>query len=304
MSNERLLLLHIGRHKTGTTAVQQQLQMLQKPLLRRGILVPETGLHQQQHLLFPAALLPDHPALRPGSPPDLDQLLPELQAEWQRSRAHCCLLSSEVFSELAFRCPDVAQELLQRLAMSADRLQILQVVRPLDDYVLSAIKHQLRNDHLLQRSPLSWATHCRRKQDALDHFWLHSGWPHSSVPYNTKTIVPELLQRVLREADQLRTWPRMSRRLLTKVDQRPNADDLPAALYAAQVIQIVQRRSQGSTPIGLAALAAQLGERLPPLSAECLKELINVPQQDTASGDWEIVKQTKAWHALRSILAI
>jgi len=188
--------------------------------------------------------------------------------------------------------------------MSADRLQILQVVRPLDDYVLSAIKHQLRNDHLLQRSPLSWASHCRRKQDALDHFWLHSGWPHSSLPYNAQTVVPELLQRVLQEAHQLNTWPRLRSRLQKQVQTRPNADELPAALYAAQLIQIVQRRSQGSTPIGLAALAAQLGERLPPLSAECLKELINLPQQDTASGDWEIVQQTKAWHALRSILAI
>ena len=303
MSKARLLLLHIGRHKTGTTAIQQQLQRLQKPLLRRGILVPETGLHQQQHLLFPAALLPNHPALPPGEPPDLDRLLPNLQTEWQSSKAHCCLLSSEVFSELAFRDPDAAQELLKRLAQITERLQILQVVRPLDAFILSAIKHQLRNDHLLKRSPLSWAAHCRRKQNALDHFWLHSGWPHHSAPYNTQTVVPELLQRVLREADQLHSWPRLRRRLQADVETRPNADELPAALYAAQVIQIVQRRSRGSDPIGLAALASQLADRLPRLPDGCLEELINAPQQETAAGDWEIVQQTRAWQALRSIMA-
>lgn len=303
MSNACLLLLHIGRHKTGTTAIQQQLQRLQKPLLRRSILVPETGLHQQQHLLFPAALLPNHPALPEGEPPDLDRLLPNLQAEWQSSKAQCCLLSSEVFSELAFRRPDAAQELLQRLATITERLHILQVVRPLEAFILSAIKHQLRNDHLLQQSPLSWAAHCRRKQNALDHFWLHSGWPHHSAPYNTQTVVPDLLQRALREADQLHSWPRLRRRLQTDVETRPNADELPAALYAAQVIQIVQRRSQELTPIGLAALATQLGERLPPMPDGSLEELINLPQQDTAEGDWERVQQTRAWQVLRSIMA-
>jgi len=72
MSRARLLLIHVDRHKTGTTAVRKQLQTLQRPPRRRGVLVPRTDLSQQQHLLFPASCLPEHPALPPGRPPKLD----------------------------------------------------------------------------------------------------------------------------------------------------------------------------------------------------------------------------------------
>jgi len=62
----RLLVVHVGRHKTGSTAVQQQLQLLRQRLCRWGLLVPRTGLLQQQHLLFPASFMPGHPAVPPG----------------------------------------------------------------------------------------------------------------------------------------------------------------------------------------------------------------------------------------------
>ena len=206
MSRTRLLLIHVGRHKTGTTAVQKQLQTLQRPLRRRGVLVPSTGLSQQQHLLFPASCLPEHPALPPGPPPKPDALIQHLDQEWERSNAPCCLLSSEVFCELAFRQPTESQALLQQLHAITDQLRLLQVVRPLRDTTLSAIKHQLRNDHLLQRSPLSWAEHCRRKQTALDHHWSHSGHPLLTLPYSSHRIVDDLLQAVLREIGREATW--------------------------------------------------------------------------------------------------
>ena len=251
MSRTRLLLIHVGRHKTGTTAVQKQLQTLQRPLRRRGVLVPSTGLSQQQHLLFPASCLPEHPALPPGPPPKPDALIQHLDQEWERSNAPCCLLSSEVFCELAFRQPTESQALLQQLHAITDQLRLLQVVRPLRDTTLSAIKHQLRNDHLLQRSPLSWAEHCRRKQTALDHHWITadircSPCPTAAIALSTTCSRPCCGDRSRSDVATAAQTPQ------TGAETRPNADELPEAIYAAQLIQIVQQQQAGKAPIGLA----------------------------------------------------
>ena len=303
MSRTRLLLIHVGRHKTGTTAVQKQLHTLQRPLRRRGILVPSTGLSQQQHLLFPASCLPEHPALPPGQPPKPDALIQHLDQEWERSKAPCCLLSSEVFCELAFRQPAESQALLQQLHAITDQLRLLQVVRPLRDTILSAIKHQLRNDHLLQRSPLSWAEHCRRKQTALDHHWIHSGHPLLTLPYSSHRIVDDLLHAVLREIGREATWPRLRRHLKQAQETRPNADELPEAIYAAQLIQIVQQQQAGQAPIGLATLWERIGQRLPTLPNGCFEALVNLPQQATAPDDWALIQTSEAWALLQPLLS-
>ena len=302
MTRPRLLLIHVGRHKTGTTAVQEQLQRLRRPLQRRGILVPHTGLHQQQHLLFPAVLVPGHPALPPGPSPDLDTLLGQLDDEWKRSNSLCCLLSSEVFCELAYRQPAEAHALLLKLKLIADELCLLQVVRPLRDFVLSSVKHQLRNDHLLERSPLSWANHCRSKQEALDFFWLNSGITLCTMPYNSLNVVPNLLQRVLREADQLRTWPGLCRQLQAQIETRPNADELPEVFYAAQFVQIVRSLCYGRSPIGMSVLVRQVGHQLRSLAPGSLEYLVDLPHQPTIAGDWELVQQMKVWQQLKPIL--
>ena len=165
--------------------------------------------------------------------------------------------------------------------MICDQLQIVQVVRPLREYTLSAIKHQLRNDHLLQRSPLSWASHCRRKHESLDRFWLHCGLPHCSEPYNSQSVLEDVLQRVLKEADRFKTWPQLRKRLNVFPDSRPNSDHLSTALYAAQLIQIVLEQTKGNQPLGLAAFSAERGQDLPMLPVSHLEELVFLPQQDT-----------------------
>ena len=190
-----------------------------------------------------------------------------------------------MFCELAFRQPTESQALLQQLHAITDQLRLLQVVRPLRDTTLSAIKHQLRNDHLLQRSPLSWAEHCRRKQTALDHHWSHSGHPLLTLPYSSHRIVDDLLQAVLREIGREATWPRLRRHLKQAQETRPNADELPEAIYAAQLIQIVQQQQ----PARHLSAWPSCGNGSDNDSRPCrtgVEALVNLPQQATAQDDW------------------
>ena len=97
------------------------------------------------------------------------------------------------------------------------------------------------------------------------------------------------------EADELKSWSSLQRQASFNDDSRPNSDHLLLVLYVAQFVQIVLKPSQGIIPIGIEALGDTLGKDLPVLHAGCLEELIDLPQQYTAEGDWEFVKNTQAW---------
>jgi len=284
------LLIHVGRHKTGSTSVQQCLQALEHPLGRLGVLYPHTGRLGGQHLLWPASALGTHPAVPPEQWCALEALQSALQEEQARRRPRLLMLSSEVFCELAYRQPQACEHLLTQLS-SLGPLRLLQVVRPLEGYVVSALKHQLRHDQLLERSPLSWAEHCRRKHQALDQFWVNSGYRLHTLPYGSADAVAPVLQAMLQELGQPQRLPWLLRQRQRLCPQRHNSDALPLALYGLQLLQICSGRARGEQPLPLAALREQLSEALPPLEPTAFRELALLGAAESPEADWQRLQE-------------
>lgn len=88
--------LHIGAHKTGTTALQQTATENRAALRHRGLDYPEIALHQYAHHKLPFALVGNWPRHVPP-PPEPDVLLADLRTLIDRSPCPRVLLSSEEF---------------------------------------------------------------------------------------------------------------------------------------------------------------------------------------------------------------
>lgn len=186
------LIAHVGRHKTGSTSVQHILQGAQEALIPEGILYPNTGLVGSQHLAFPAALLGRHPCWQNAGKVDIHDLIEGLRQEAKQRRSHACLISSEVFCELAYRLPESGQILLDMLGSWFD-LSLVQVVRDPHEYGVSAVKHQLRQNALGDWSPLGWYLRCQRKHQSLDDYWSTRNIPIETVDYDATDVVAPLL---------------------------------------------------------------------------------------------------------------
>lgn len=238
------LLLHVGRHKTGSTSLQQALA--QVDLQPFAILYPQAGRLQDQHAQFPAELLtpPGLAAAEAAVPPEAERriasLLEALEQEVRAARPRLILLSSEVFCELAKRQPQRCQWLLDQFA-SRWSLQLLQVVRPLPDFFLSALRHQLRAGTFASRSPFSWYRHCRQKTQILDSFWLASGYPVITLPYSSHDSSRLVFDSV---ADCAGLRLRKRRQLLARLPQlRANAGHQDAAVVALYFLYLVRTRA-------------------------------------------------------------
>lgn len=227
------LIVHVGRHKTGSTSLQQI--FADQPLGRVGILYPKTARRGHQHAALPASML--------GSAPDCagaDRLLEGLAQEIGAMGPRLTLLSSEVFCELAKREPGRCSLLLAQLA-ERWRLELLQVVRPLPAYFLSALKHQLRAGTFVTRSPLSWYRHCQEKTATLDAFWTHAGYPLMTIPYDAVDACRPVVAH-LAECAGLQAGA--AHRLLTRIPRtRENSSLCSAATYAAYFVYLLAARA-------------------------------------------------------------
>ncbi len=243
------LLLHVGRHKTGSTSLQQALaHATLKPF---GILYPQIGRQGDQHAAFPAALLNlaaadvQQPGFEREAQRCLAPLLEGLEQECQVARPTLILLSSEVFCELAKRRPQHCLWLLEQLA-SRWPLQLLQVVRPLPEYFLSALKHQLREATFVHRSPFSWYRHCRQKSQLLDSFWLYSGYTLTTLFYSQQDSA-RLVFEAAAESAGLRN--RSKERLLAQLPRlRANQSHRNSGLYATYFLYLVRARAWQAAP--------------------------------------------------------
>jgi hypothetical protein len=118
------LVLHIGMHKTGSTALQRALSAAATPLDQSGILYPEAGRGPQPghaHLAWEAKSVPDK---FPGGALTRALIDEIRRAEWER-----VIISSEELS----RVPTVSYvRWAERLAESirVDRVQVVGYVRP------------------------------------------------------------------------------------------------------------------------------------------------------------------------------
>ena len=252
------LLLHVGRHKTGSTSLQQALAATS--LRPFGVLYPGTGRIEAQHAGFPAALL----GLPRGSDDLFDAVEAErclaplfaaLEAEVATAGPELFVLSSEVFCELAKQRPQACLWLLEQFS-SRWPLQLLQVVRPLPDFFLSAFKHQLRDGTFAMRSPFSWYRHCRLKTQILDRFWLYSGQTLITQPYRPQDSSLQVFEAV---ADAVRLSGRNRRRLLAHLPRlRANAGYRNSALLVLYVCYLIRLRAWQVAPPARMSLPALL----------------------------------------------
>jgi len=72
------VILHIGTHKTGTTAIQGSLGEASDALLSRGVLYPRSGRRGVGHVEL--ARLAEHPGEMPGGREGEQELLEEIRA--------------------------------------------------------------------------------------------------------------------------------------------------------------------------------------------------------------------------------
>jgi hypothetical protein len=186
------LILHVGRHKTGSSSLQRLLGDKCDVLRQRGILYPRSGRVADQHMGLPAAALGGHPALPQEFTTDLEQLKVALLREFEEEGSRTGLMSSEVFCELAFRQPDACRTLLAWLS-ERFRCWVIQVVRDPHSYGVSAVKHQLRQNGLGEWTPLSWYRRCQHKHATLDRFWSNCGLPLITLPYDPENVVSGVL---------------------------------------------------------------------------------------------------------------
>ena len=159
------VFLHVGTHKTGTTALQNFLTVNRRTLLDNGILVPVSGQIDNAggHHNIAWELNGDARYKKKHG------TLSDLCSEISRSTCHTVVVSSEDF-EYLYDSPDVLHDLNRRLSEVGCTVKVLIMLRPLRQYVPSLYaelkKHGLK---------CPFATFCKQllNQEA---FVMHDVW--------------------------------------------------------------------------------------------------------------------------------
>lgn len=166
------LILFIGHHKVGSSALQTYLARNALPLLRRGILYPAVEAQGLSTLLAAAlagedqvagnipvnyreahnalafgmmhAHAPDRhaiPALHQGLPPAAD-MLTSIRRQIEAFRPGTVILAAEVFANFGAAAPKLIEDLAR--AIGADAVQVAATLRRVDDYMISWHAQRLR----------------------------------------------------------------------------------------------------------------------------------------------------------------
>lgn len=135
------MIVHVGPHKTGSTAIQAFCERHRETLAKAGFWYPCAGLIGTQHALLPVACMPNHQfvAVRPlgGARPVFDAIRNEVP------HGHTALLSSEIFWELLMDHPGEFKAISDMLRRCY-RLKVLYCDRSEEDRAWGAVKHMAR----------------------------------------------------------------------------------------------------------------------------------------------------------------
>jgi hypothetical protein len=132
------IVLHIGMHKAGSSAIQHMLWHNRDRLLEQGFCYPQLTAGQQGHHDLAWAIRASAGGRTPQPVPG--DVVSNLKRQLQRSDCHTAILSSEEF-EFA-TTPDQLRML--RRALPADPLQIVVYLRRQDKYLVSEYGQHLR----------------------------------------------------------------------------------------------------------------------------------------------------------------
>lgn len=213
------LLLHVGPHKTGSTAIQDHCSANRDWLACAGLWYPRSGTWFSQHAAIPGSLMASHPFL-PASflaqptEPLVDDLLRELP------RGQVALLSSEVFWELLMFLPDEASRLFRMLS-ERFRMTVLVVDRRPEARAWSSVKHAARAGLAIDAA--RWFSDDIRTGNAA---WLRlrgMGCDVASLTYPDGDVVRAFLSRLpllLEPADGAARCRRRIGRIVTERRER------------------------------------------------------------------------------------
>lgn len=166
------LILFIGHHKVGSSALQTYLARNALPLLRRGILYPAVEAQGLSALLAaalagkdqPAGAIPVNyreahnalafgmmhahapdrhhvPALHQGLPPAADMLV-AIRRQIEEFRPETLILAAEVFANFGAAAPTLIEDLAA--AIAPDTVRLTASLRRVDDYMISWHAQRLR----------------------------------------------------------------------------------------------------------------------------------------------------------------
>jgi len=142
--------VHMGMHKTGTTAIQAALAHNRQRLRKKGVLYPLTGLQSGGHHLLAWGL-----TRKPGNFP----LWETLREEIARDGAQKVVLSSEEFESCR-----KADHWLKMVDALGQKPTIIFYLRRQSDYLISSYNQHIKNGH-----SHSFAEHVPKMMPRLDY---------------------------------------------------------------------------------------------------------------------------------------
>ncbi len=190
---ERYCMLHIGTHKTGSTALQMFLKHNRAVLQAYGVMIPtqgyEPGVQIGHHLL----------AYNLMGEEDPQPLLDELREALAASRAPLAVLSSEEFVTLALRAERFAR-LAETLEASRRAIRVIVYLRPQAAWAESLYGERLRQ----QSRPPRFAQYVAA---TVDNGGFAGDDLHVTLPFSYPRMLCPFVERFGADAILARSYP-------------------------------------------------------------------------------------------------
>lgn len=189
-SEQPLMVVHVGTHKTGTTSIQDFLWARRGKLEDAGYVYPGAARYGTQHAALPAAFMSDHPILpRTMLQRDPREVLDEILAEVP-PRANV-ILSSEVFWELATYLRPQFAAMVELLAQRWN-LVLVYLYRNPHEKAWSSVKHMARQGRAFNPVAAYRADMAATNETAAFVDSLHTA--SARIPYEGGDSVRRFLQ--------------------------------------------------------------------------------------------------------------
>jgi hypothetical protein len=176
------LILHIGSHKTGTSAVQRAADDHRNTLLEQGLLYPKTGQwHDKSHHKWTFALWDEA-----SGPETLERLIAELKAERDllEHQADTILLSSEIIEKVPLN-PKLVRTLVSLLSQIAEEIECIYFVRRQDLLLESVFKQWVKDANIRLSDP--YAGFINSQKSKMDYLEVAQTW--ENLPKVTRMLV-------------------------------------------------------------------------------------------------------------------
>lgn len=235
------ILLHVGPHKTGTTAVQGALAAARPQLLAAGILYPGRRLehNKQAAAATQRALGWEHNTV------DRSQWL--ALAETAKEYDGRAVISSEVFCEAS---PEAAREVIADL--DPDRVRVVVTLRPLEKLLPSNWQQYIKSGYRVAYDEwLENVLESREKRPITPSFWVRNNHPEVIRRWTEAAGGPEKVTVVIVDStkprslfDSFEDILRLDRNTLNADESGPSNRSLSA--LEAELLRQLNKRARGT----------------------------------------------------------